>query len=76
MGRRIVEAVWNDRGRRSSRGGGWNRERTYAVLKTIAAFLNTEGGDLLLGVATTGRSSASSTTGSRTTTSSCVTWSR
>src|SRR5690606_1167574 len=27
---------------------------TYAVLKTIAAFLNTEGGDLLIGVADDG----------------------
>ena len=32
---------------------------THAVLKTIAAFLNTEGGDLLIGVATTGPSSGS-----------------
>src|SRR4029079_10977532 len=31
-----------------------NRGVTHAVLKTIAAFLNTEGGDLLIGVADNG----------------------
>ena len=42
---------------------------THAVLKTIAAFLNTEGGDLLIGVA----DDVSIATSSKMTTNSCAT---
>ena len=49
---------------------------TFAALKTIAAFLNTEGGDLLIGVADDVRSSGSRRTGWTTTTSSCFISSR
>ncbi len=50
---------------------------THAVLKTIAAFLNTEGGDLLIGVADDGVDRRHrDATSSRATTSSCATWPR
>ena len=50
---------------------------THAVLKTIAAFLNTEGGDLLIGVADDGSVVANREgPASTTTTSSCFTSSR
>lgn len=47
---------------------------TPAVLETVAASLNTEGGDLLIGAQTTARPSESIPTGSRAPTSSCFTW--
>ncbi len=40
--------------RSSPREGRTDDDVTYAVLETIAAFLNTEGGDLLIGVAEDG----------------------
>ena len=46
---------------------------TRAVLKTIAAFLNTEGGDLLIGVADDGSIVGIEQDASKTTTSSCAT---
>ena len=46
---------------------------THAVLKTIAAFLNTEGGDLLIGVGDDGRPLAWTPTGSSRRTSFCCT---